>query len=136
MSDTFPSKSPNPTLERAAQRAATDPFFLGHLLSHLTESDRVSCEVLAGRLRCSPSQLQRLWMCRRPAETGTAFRQEVERIAAFVGCDAVALGQTIREAGAVAALKSAPAHTSRSVLLAARDRPPSDTPETPAGGPP
>lgn len=136
MSDTPLSNPPNPTLERAAQRAATDPFFLGHLLSHLTESGRVSPGVLAGRLGCSPSQLQRLWTCRRPTETGTAFRQEVERIAAFVGCDALALGQTIREAGAVVALTSRPAPTSHTVLLAARDRLPSDTPEAPTGGQP
>lgn len=135
MTSTPPPSSSSPTLERAAQRAAADPFFLGHVLRSLTESGRTSPAVLADRLGCSPSQLQRLWMCRRPAETGTAFRQEVERIAAFVGCDAVALAQMIREASAVGALKSMPVPASRSVLLAARDRPKLDTPEPPGGGP-
>jgi hypothetical protein len=135
MSDTSPPILPNPIMRQAARRAAADTFFLGHVLSHLTGAGRTSPEALAARLRCTPAQLQRLWMCRRPAETGVAFRQEVERIAVFVGCDAIALAQAIREADAVGALKVLPAPSSRSVLLAARDRPASDTPEASTGGP-
>lgn len=130
MSDASP---PNPIIERAAQRAAADAFFLGHLLSRVVGSGRQSRETLAGRLGCSTNQLDRLWLCRVPLETGASFRQDVERIAAFVGCDAVGLAQVIREASALAALRSVPASGPKTVLLAARDRPQEDGSGAPAG---
>ncbi len=124
---------PSIIMERAAQRAAADSFFLGHLLNRFTDSGGLSRDALAARLRCSVDRLVRLWMCKAPPETGASFRQDVERIAAFVGCDGVALAQAIREASALSALRSGSGTDPKTVLLAARDRPRLDDPR--AGGP-
>ncbi len=126
---------PNIIMERAAQRAAADSFFVGHVLSRLTDPGRLSREELATRLRCSVDRLARLWMCKAPPETGASFRQDVERIAAFAGCDAVALAQAIREASALSALRHGSGTDPKTVLLAARDRPREDDPNAPSGGP-
>lgn len=126
---------PTIIMERAAQRAAADSFFLGHLLSRFADSRRLSRGALAARLRCSVDRLARLWLCRAPQETGASFRQDVDRIAAFAGCDAVALAQAIREASALSALRSGSGTDPKTVLLAARDRPREDDPNAPSGGP-
>jgi len=113
---------PSNQLERAANRAARDPFFLGHLLDPLVESGCTTRRGLAARLKCHESQLARLWLCRVPKGTAPAFREDVERIASYVACDPARLAMIIREASAIKALGDAGSDRSQLTLLAARDR--------------
>ncbi len=130
------SSTPSNNLDRAAERASWDEFFMGHLLASLVGSRGLARTTVAQRLRCEENRLARLWLCRAPREDALGFRQDVEQIASAVGCDATSLAQLIREAAALRALRSQSQPTSSSILLAARDResdPKTDGP--PDGGP-
>ena len=119
-------------LQRAAERANADPFFLGHWLA-LIAPDQTRRGDLAQQLKCELHQLTRLSLCRCPREDSEGFRPDVERIAAFVGCDAVALAQVVRQAQTLRALSS-PGGGSSNRLLAARDRLPGQDASDPRGG--
>lgn len=116
------TSTPLNNLDRAAERASKDDFFIGHLLASLVGSRGMARATIAQRLCCQEHQLARLWLCRAPREEALAFRQDVEQIASAIGCDATSLAQLVREAASLQALRSQSQSTSSSILLAARDR--------------
>ncbi|MBI4497317.1 MAG: hypothetical protein HY689_05405 [Chloroflexi bacterium] len=120
-------------LRRAAQRAAARPFFVARDLAAYMELHQVGEEALADLLGCSPEQLPRLALCRRPDPAGADFRSEVERIAQHVGARAERLAQLLREVDVVRTLRRAGPQQDRcddrGMLLAARDRGASAAPE-------
>lgn len=105
--------------QMAAKKASADPFFLAHLLTFVAAGGGLGH--VANRLRCDATQVIRLALCRCPREDSVGFRQDIEKIAGFIGCDPLALAQMVREAAAKKALSSGNA-ISASSLLAARDR--------------
>jgi len=108
--------------QRAGEKARLDPFFLGHLLSRLRKrAGRVQAD-LANRLNCDLTQINRLFLCRSPREDAVGFRQDVEKIAAYVGCDAFLIAQIVREANTAKALTAGGPARTANTLLAARDR--------------
>lgn len=120
---------PSSHLEHAALLASSDPFFLAHLLAPLIQSGRITRRDLAAKIVCPESRLVRLWLCRAPSLVSPAFREDIERIANYVGCDPTRLGTIVREASAIKALEST-RESSQSVLLAARDRLPEEPNES------
>lgn len=119
-------------LANAAARAANDPFFLGCLLEAIIGSGRATRESLASMLGLRAAQLFELYLCRAPRAEAPAFREDVTRIAGFVGCDSTALARLVREASSLHSLRGAGSQQTSSFLLAARDR---IDPTSPGGAP-
>ncbi|HZU05402.1 MAG TPA: hypothetical protein VFB73_05475 [Chloroflexota bacterium] len=121
--------SPTELLWRAAERAATHPFFLAALLLPYAQAEGLGRAELAARLGCSPEALPKLLLCRQPRSDPGAYRTDVERIAAAFGLEAERLAATLRLAQALQALRAADQAAGQ--LAAARDREPeAQEPET------
>jgi len=108
-------------LRRAAQRAATNGFFLGSLLIPLAVVESLSDDALAARLGCDPANVPAILLCRRPSSEPSAFRADVQRIAERFGADPLLLAEAIRLGQALEALAPSGAEE-QGRLLAARDR--------------
>jgi len=119
------------TLSYAATRAASDPFFLGHLFELMIASGRATRDSLASSLACSQNQLVTLYLCRLPRIEAQYFREDLLRIAGFARCDAAVLAHLVREADALRSMRSPNSQHSSSFLLAARDRITDGTSERP-----
>jgi hypothetical protein len=113
-------------LRRAAERASTKPFFLGSALRWFAEAEHLDDAGLARHLGCSPEQLNKLRLCRRPA--GISFAVDVQRLADALRLDVVRLAELLRMAEALDSLGRAVQPDLRSsspsagLLAAARDR--------------
>lgn len=109
-----------PSLRRLALLAQQRPTLLAGLLALYKEQERLSDEQLAVLLHCDTEALPKLALCERPREA-PHFREDVERIAAYISADGMQLARVIRAAESRAALqqRSGP---STPTLLAARDR--------------
>src|SRR5437660_856386 len=99
------SDSKNP-LVQAAARIGKDPFFLGSCLAEFREIRGLHTDGVAQFLECVPGVLPRLSLCRVPRQKPAAFREDVARIAAFVGANAARLASMLREVSAVRALRA------------------------------
>src|SRR5438093_3989449 len=118
------AKSPRSLLERAAARAATDPFFLGSALAVYRSGEGLDGAALARRLGCSADTLPRLALCRRPVSSDPAFAADVRRIATWAGVDPDELANVLRYAESIEALweRRRSSASGQGTLLAARDR--------------
>ncbi len=103
-----------------AEKARKDDFFLGKTLAEYQSSNALADDDLAKNLRCTPEALDLLALCRCPDDGLDSFRDDVRKIAAFVGCDATVLVLVLREVAATRALRGA--SEDRGLLMAARDR--------------
>ncbi len=108
-----------PSLEHLAALARTRASLLAGLLADYQEQEHLSNEKLAALLTCEVSTLARLALCRRP-RPAPQFRQDVERIAHYVGANPRQLGELIRQMEARLELQRTSVINSSS-LLAARD---------------
>lgn len=117
----------NPPLNRLAQQARTHDSLLASLLYTYQGMEGLSDSALAAYLQCDQTSLPRLALCRRP-RPAPQFRQDVEQIARFAGVNPLQLMRLIRAAESHQALHQT---TASSMLLAARDHEPSDTPDEP-----
>ncbi len=109
------------TARRAAQRSS----FVAADLAAYRAMQGASDEELARFLSCPTEALTDLALCRRPDPSKLSFKTEVQRIAAFVGCDDARLAKLLREVDAINIFRSA-AEDSESaadagLLAAARD---------------
>ena len=111
-------------LRRAAERAASRPYFVSHDLDIYRSFSRFTVDEVAAELGCPPEQLPRLALCCRPETEGADFRQEVERIATYAGADPLRLVQLLRTVEAWQSLRGCERSASGAtgLLLAARDR--------------
>ena len=113
-------------LRRAVELAAEIPFFLASALKAYRFFNSLDDAALTAHLGCSPEDLPRLALCRRPGLDPTVFRKEVEQIAAYASVTAERLAELLREVESLGALQAAErsgATTSgRGLLMAARDR--------------
>jgi hypothetical protein len=110
----------------AARRAQGRDSFIASDLAAYQEHHRLDEAQLAAWLDCATQALADLALCRRPSADAPSFRADVERIAVHVGVRAERLARLLRETGAIAALRTAPADPSapaeHGFLMAARDR--------------
>ena len=109
-------------MEILVERVAGDPRFIGAALAEAgLLHDRTAA---AARLGCSPEQIPRLALCRRPNADDERFADDVRNIAAFVSCDPVRLRDLLRESSVVGRLRGSADGTDigQGLLLAARDR--------------
>lgn len=109
----------SPSLERLAQLAQRRPNLLAGALMLYKEQEGLDNEQLAALLVCEPAALSRLALCERP-RPAPHFREDVERIAAYIHADLMQLAMLIRAAESREALSKGPGETSPA-LLAARD---------------
>lgn len=107
------------SLHRLALLARTRPALLANILALYQEQEELSDEQLATLLQCDVESLPKLALCERPREA-PYFRQDVERIAAYIHADVKQLANVLRAAEARAALQQRSGITSPT-LLAARD---------------
>jgi transcriptional regulator with XRE-family HTH domain len=108
-----------PSLDRLAQLAQQRPNLLAGPLHLYKEQEGLDDEQLATMLGCELEALSRLALCERPRPT-PHFREDVERIAAYIHADMLQLAMLIRAAESREALSHRPG-TARPTLLAARD---------------
>lgn len=119
-----------PTLDQllahAADRARARPFFLAGALARYQESERLDAAGLAAYLGCAPVALDRLGLCRRPADADpAAFRRDIDALARHFALDGSRLAALLRHVAALDALAGAAASEAADPtgqLLAARDR--------------
>lgn len=105
-------------LARAALEAEHNAFFIASALATYRSLSEIDNTSLAAFLGCTGTALYRLALCRRPEGEGAAYREEVQRIAQYAGCNAERLATMLRAASASDAMRAAAAGS----LLAARDR--------------
>ena len=117
-------------LQRFAERARKDPFFLAGTLTTYQQVRGWDDQSLATFLECKVSAIQRLAACRMPSATTPQFQDDVRAIAAFVGCSPERLAALIREATVVSAMRKEGKVTEQKYLLAARDRKGRQKPKT------
>ncbi len=108
-----------PSLDRLARLAQERPNLLAGPLQLYKEQEGVDDQHLATMLKCELEAILRLALCERP-RAAPHFREDVERIAAYIHADTLQLAMLIRAAESREALS----HRNEAVqptLLAARD---------------
>lgn len=125
-------------LRQAAELAAENPFFLASALEAYRSFNGLDDAALAAHLGCSLQDLPRLAFCRRPGLEPTAFRKEVEQIAAYASVKAERLALLLREVETLEALqmaeRSGATASGRGLLMAARERADEDEDTAKDGG--
>ncbi len=105
-------------IERMAQRAMDDPFYVASAMAEYARSEGIPWGQLAGLLGCSEDQMSQVALCRRPY--GDAIWNDLEQIAGRFTLDAEALLTMVRRADALTSLRGGSGTTT--MLQAARDR--------------
>ncbi|AWM35605.1 hypothetical protein GobsT_67190 [Gemmata obscuriglobus] len=109
-------------LDRLAERASTEPFFLGSRLKAFAARERLDDPALAARLGCAVPVLAQVRLCRAPRlDSSAAYREDVTAIATKFGLNTVALAEAAK-AVPVEALARPGATEPAGAVLAARDR--------------
>lgn len=111
-------------LVHASRRAEQQPFFLASVLAAYRTAHQFDDARLADMLGCTPDDLIRLALCRRPAPESARFSAEIDHLARRFGLRGDRLAAMIRQVDALTALAqhlqtAAPA---TALLRAARDR--------------
>ena len=114
-------------LYRAADRAATEPSFMAHVLETWGKAEGLTWTQAATRLGCTDDTAHRLALCRRPDPSPDRFSGDVERIAAYVNLDPDTVARAVRKADALQALRRTRPSTdtdaaATGLLMAALDR--------------
>lgn len=109
-----------PSLNRLAMLAKERPNLLASPLNLYKEQEGLNDEQLAASLGCDSEAIARLALCERPRPV-PHFREDVERIAAYIHADMMQLAMLIRAAESREALHHRSAAVSPA-LLAARDQ--------------
>lgn len=80
----MPTWHHDPALARLAERARTEPYFLGHAVAIYQQVHGLDDDALCRLLGCDQDTLTRLRLCRRPANE-TECRQIAERFGVPAG---------------------------------------------------
>lgn len=105
-------------IERMAQRAMDDPFYLASAMAQYARSEGIPWRRLAGLLGCPEEQLSQVALCRRPH--GDAVWNDLVQIAGRFEVDVEALLNMVRRADALTSWRSGAG--TDAMLEAARDR--------------
>src|SRR5258706_3924975 len=108
-----------PSLDRLALLAKERPNLLAGPLHLYKEQEGLDDRQLAAMLSCEIEALARLALCERP-RPAPHFREDVERIAAYIHADMLQLAMLIRAAEAREAFSHRP-RAAPPALLAARE---------------
>lgn len=115
--------SQSDSIARFVSRTKDDPLFVGHSLRAFAAARDLDEAHIAAFLGCGQGAISRLAMCRQPSVNEETYQQDIEQIAAFVGCDSSRLQQLLRETMGISVLRESTASVRDNVtLLAARDR--------------
>lgn len=115
--------SQSDSIARFVSRTKDDPFFVGYSIRAFAAARNLEEARVASFLGCGQESMTRLAMCRQPSVGEESYQQDVEQIAAFVGCDPARLQQLLRETMGIRVLRESNASVRDNVtLLAARDR--------------
>lgn len=117
-----------PSLDRLALLAKERPNLLAGPLHLYKEQEGLDDRQLAAMLSCEIEALARLALCERP-RPAPHFREDVERIAAYIHADMLQLAMLIRAAEAREAFSHRPG-AAPPTLLAARDHDESEEADT------
>lgn len=83
-------------LKRLADRAAADPFFLGHALTAFQARHRISDPALAAKLKVTLEQLAKIRLCRMPGiDERHTLTSDLRTIAERMGCDLTELARIV-----------------------------------------
>jgi hypothetical protein len=105
---------------RFLDHLASDTAFLAYDLVTYAQRHGMESRDLAERLDCDEAALRRLKACIAPNPHSSSFPSDVQRIAAFTGCDSTKLLGILRECQVIHAMQS---HSDASITaMAARDR--------------
>jgi hypothetical protein len=124
------STKPTDSLLRAARRAAEQPFFLASVLQAYQAANSFDDAALADLLGCTPNDLPRLGLCRRPAADQSTFAADIAHLAKRFQLNGDQLVAVIRQVDALQALRQhlGTTESASRLLRAARDRDePADT---------
>lgn len=91
------SKQSAKWMERLAERASKDIFFLGNVIAEFRTHNKLSNSDLANYIECTPDALKRLALCRLPDDQEYRFSDDIRHIADHVKCNADKLIALIRE---------------------------------------
>jgi hypothetical protein len=105
-------------LERLAERAAQDPFFLACALNLFAASETLDDVQLAQNLNCTPETLVLVKLCRAPGSEPGQFRKDIHRVASTYGIEEGLLAHAVRRGQALHAMRARPAAR---LFKAARD---------------
>jgi hypothetical protein len=104
-------------LEKMAERARREPFFLGWLLEQYAAPEQLDDVALAAELGCTLVDLRRLRLCRAPRTDAAGLLADIRHLADALGLDADRLARVIRRATVQVRFQG-----SAGFLMAARDR--------------
>ena len=104
-------------LEKMAERARREPFFLGWLLEQYAAAERLDDAALVAELGCSLTDLRRLRLCRAPRTDAAGLHADVRQLAEALGLDGDRLGRVLRRATVAVKFQSGD-----KIRMAARDR--------------
>ncbi|HEY1187107.1 MAG TPA: hypothetical protein VGE74_05585 [Gemmata sp.] len=109
-------------LDRLAERASNEAFFLGFRLRTYADREKLDDAALAARLGCAATALAQVRLCRAPRlDSSATFREDVTAIATKFGLNKTVLAEAAK--AAPTSLRSPPrAVESAGAVLAARDR--------------
>lgn len=92
-------------LKALAERVRSDSYFLGSALSAFARSEQLDRASLSHWLGHDDVDLDRLALCRHPRLDAAGFRDDVDRIACRFAINAERLGEIVRHAQVLAALR-------------------------------
>src|SRR5204862_7583514 len=92
---------PSKALNRAAQRATSNEFFLANVFSIYQRARNLNDEALARQLQCEINDLPRLALCRRPSSEGGTFLGDIQHLAQRFRLNANQLMFIIRQVDAL-----------------------------------
>lgn len=108
-------------IERLAQRARGEPYFLAHVLEAHAVQAQLDDNGLAQALGCSLETLLQVRLCRAPGESAEDFRHDIETIARRFGLDPRVLANLIKKGRVAARLTQSRTTDTPGYLLAARE---------------
>jgi hypothetical protein len=112
-------------MQDMAQRLASEPGFIAYLLATYAHAEGMNWQELAEELGLDTDGFSRLAVCTVPRED--RFREDVERIAQYVGASPRVLLAILRHAESLIAFQASQDQSHSQWLIAARDH--DDEPE-------
>lgn len=116
------NKNKSKAMRVLIQKAQRDTFFIGSALVQYQTLNNINQHELAEHLECTPSNLDRLSLCRLPDLGDQSFKTEIHKIAEYCQCSPNFLVKIIRDVQVVEILRKPDGYELDGFLLAARDR--------------
>ena len=110
-------------LEKLADLASAEPFFLANVLSAYARAERLDVAGLAAALGCAAEDLPKIQLCRAPRGDAEGFREDVDCVSRRFQLDPARLAAVVKRGRVVARMQAShEAADEPGYLMAARDR--------------